>query len=332
MKKRLFGRDPAGRAVEEVTLESAEAAVSVLSLGCIVRDWRIDGPAGSLPVVLGFRSLADYLHHARSHGALVGRVANRTAGSRFTLGGRTWDLMANEGRHHLHGGPGGLGHRIWEMEGDSAAGTVQLAYTSAEGEEGYPGMVDFAVTFHLEGPRLVCEMRGVPDRPTPINLANHNYYNLGGDGTVQDHVLWLAAPDYTPVDAELIPTGEIRAVEGTPLDFREPREIGDTDIDHNLVLDSGRDVRRPSATLYCPRTDVTLALTTAEPAIQVFDAARMEIDAPGLDGRRYGRFAGLCLEAQHFPDSLHRPDWPSIVRTPETPYVQRLDVEIARTR
>jgi aldose 1-epimerase len=331
MKKRLFGRDIAGRAIEEVTLESADAAVSILSLGCIVRDWRIDGAAGSLPVVLGFRSVEDYLHHARSHGALVGRVANRTAGSRFTLDGRTWHLTPNEGPHHLHGGPGGLGHRIWEMEGDSAAGAVRLAYTSAEGEEGYPGTVDFAVTFRLEGATLVCEMVGVPDRPTPINLANHNYYNLGG-GTVQDHVLWLAAPDYTPVDAELIPTGEIRSVEGTPLDFREPREIGDADLDHNLVLDPGRDPAKPSATLSCPRTGATLALTTAEPAIQVFDAARQEIAVPGLDGRRYRHFSGLCLEAQHFPDSLHQPEWPSIVRSPEAPYFQRLAVEIARRR
>ncbi len=330
MKKRQFGRDAAGRAVEEVVLESADAAVSILSLGCIVRDWRIDGPDGSLPMVLGFRSVEDYLHHARSHGALVGRVANRIANARFSLDGKDWDLVPNEGRHQLHGGPGGLGSRIWEMEGDSASGTVQLSYASAEGEEGYPGMVDFAVSFRLEGARLVCEMRGVPDRPTPINLANHSYYNLGGDGTVQDHILWMAAPDYTPVDEDLIPTGEIRSVEETPLDFREPREIGDADIDHNLVLDPGRDVAKPSATVFCPRTEVGLSLVTAEPGLQVFDAARMEIAVPGLDGRHYGRFAGLCLEAQHFPDSLHQPDWPSIIRTPESPYFQRLSVEIAR--
>lgn len=331
MRKRLFGRDTFGRAVEEVTLESADAAVSILSLGCIVRDWRIDGARGSLPVVLGFRTLEDYLHHARAHGALVGRVANRIAGARFELEGRTWDLVPNEGRNQLHGGPGGLGTRIWEMEGDSASGTVQLAYTSADGEEGYPGTVDFAVTYRLEEATLVCEMRGVPDRPTPVNLANHNYYNLGGGGgTVQDHLLWIAASDYTPIDAELIPTGEIRSVEGTPFDFREPREIGDANIDHNLVLDPGRDVAKPSATLFCPRTDVGLALTTAEPAIQVFDAARMEIEVPGLDGAHYGRFAGVCLEAQHFPDSLHQPEWPSIVRTPEAPYFQRLAVAIGR--
>jgi len=330
MRKRLFGRDAAGRAVEEIVLESADAAVAILSYGCIVRDWRIDGPDGSLPMVLGFPRLDDYVHHSRSHGAIVGRVANRTKQSRFVLDGRTYALTANEGPHHLHGGAVGLGSRIWEMEGDSAAGAVHLSYVSADGEQGYPGMADFAVTFRLEGPRLVCEMRGVPDRPTPINLANHNYYNLGGSGQVRDHVLWVDAGAYTPVDDELIPTGEIRSVEGTDLDFRTPREVGDSNLDNNLVLDPDRDRGMPSATVHCPRSGVTLELWTEEPALQVFDAATMTIGVPGHDGQQYGPFAGLCLEAQHFPDSVNHPDWPSIVRTPEEPYFQRLAVEIAR--
>jgi aldose 1-epimerase len=186
------------------------------------------------------------------------------------------------------------------------------------------------VTFRLEGPRLVCEMRGVPDRPTPINLANHNYYNLGGAGQVRDHVLWIAAPDYTPVDAELIPTGEILPVERTALDFTTPREIGDTDLDINLVLDPERDRSKPSATAHCPRTGATLELWTDEPGVQVFDAAKMTIETAGHEGQHYGHFAGLCLEAQHFPDSLHHPEWPSIVRTADDPYFQRLIVGIRR--
>ena len=144
--------------------------------------------------------------------------------------------------------------------------------------------------------------------------------------------MWLAAPDYTPVDADLIPTGEIRPVEGTPLDFREPREIGDADIDHNLVLDPGRDTGQAVGDGVLPADRGGLALVTDEPALQVFDAAQMEIAVPGLDGQRYGRFAGLCLEAQHFPDSLHQPEWPSIIRTPEAPYFQRLAVEIGPRR
>jgi aldose 1-epimerase len=329
MKKRVFGRHD-GRAVEEIVLESADAAVAILSFGCVVRDWRVDGPDGSLPMVLGFPRLDDYLQHARSHGAIVGRVANRTANGRFALGGRTYQVTQNEGPHHLHGGSVGLGRRVWEMEGDGATEAVHLRYASPDGEEGYPGAVEFTATYRLEGPRLVCEMTARPDRPTPVNLAQHSYYNLGGGGEVRDHVLWIDAPDYTPVGADLIPEGEIRSVEGTPLDFTSPRAIGDADLDHNLVLRAGRDRGEPAARVACPRTGRRLELWTDQPGLQVFDAANMVIGAPGLDGRRYGAFAGLCLEAQHFPDSLNRPDWPGIVCSPEDPYVQRLVVEIAR--
>lgn len=331
MKKRLFGRDTAGRAVEEVVIESADAAVSILNLGCIVRDWRIDGTGGgSMPVVLGFPRLEDYLLHARSHGATVGRVANRIRDARFTLEGREYLLTPNEGAHQLHGGPGGLGTRIWRMEVDSAAGVVELAYDSPDGEEGYPGNVAFSVRFRLDGPRLVTEMVGRPDRPTPVNLANHNYYNLAGGGDVRDHVLWIDAAEYTAVDAALIPDGTIRPLEEAGIDFREPREIGDAELDTNFVLDAGRDTAKPSARVECPRTGVRLALWTEEPGLQVFDAFGMTIGTPGHDGRSYGPFAGLCLEAQHFPDSLHHPEWPDIIATPEAPYFQRLMVEIAR--
>jgi aldose 1-epimerase len=330
MKKRLFGRTEDGRAVEEVVLESADAAVAVLSFGCVVRDWRVDGPEGSLPMVLGFPRVEDYERHSRSHGAIVGRVANRIAGSRFTLDGKVWQVTPSEGANSLHGGAVGLGRRIWEMEVDSGTGTVQLAYASPDGEEGYPGAVAFTVTFRLDGPRLVCEMRGRPDRPTPINLANHSYYNLGGRGTVKDHVLWVDADRYTPTGAGLIPTGEIRAVEGTPLDFREPREIGDTVLDQNLVLREGRDAGAPAARVFCPRTGMRLELRTGEPGLQLFDAPEMTIAAPGHEGQSYGPYAGLCLEAQHFPDSMAHEDWPSIVRGPDHPYFQRLEVAIAR--
>jgi aldose 1-epimerase len=329
MKKRLFGRDDAGRPVEQIVLESADGAVSILNYGCIVRDWRIDGPNGSLPMVLGFPRLEDYIHHSRSHGAIVGRVANRTAGARFSLDGLTYDLTPNDGPNHLHGGPLGLGRRIWEMEADTASGLVQLTYASPDGEEGYPGAVDFTVTYRLEGPRLVCEMSGRPDRPTPINLANHNYYNLGGAGVVRDHVLWIDAPQYTPVGPDLIPDGTLRSVEGTDLDFRQPREIDETEIDTNLVLNPARDRSRPVARVECPRTEVSLRLWTEEPGLQVYDAFSMTIDVPGHDGQSYGPYAGLCLEAQHFPDSLHNPEWPTIIRSPEAPYFQRLAVEIS---
>jgi len=334
MKKRLFGRLD-GAPVEEVTLESAAAAVSILNFGCAVRDWRIDGAGGSLPVVLGFPRLEDYVLHARAHGAIAGRVANRTAHGRFDLDGRTWQLTRNDGAHHLHGGAVGLHRRIWAMETDTAAESVHLSFSSPDGEEGYPGQVDFTVVYRLDGPRLICEMTGNPDRPTPINLAQHNYYNLAGAGSVRDHVLAIDAPDFTPVDGEMIPEGVIRSVSGTRLDFTESRSLEEADpdgagYDNNLVLRPGRDPRDPAATLVCPRNGVRLDLWTDEPAIQIYDGAHAPVSVPGHDGQTYGAFAGLCLEAQHFPDSLNNPDWPSIVRSPERPYFQRLSVEIAR--
>lgn len=328
MKKRPFGRTVDDRPVEQVVLESGAAAVSILSLGAIVRDWRIDAPSGSLPMVLGFPTVEAYEQHARSHGALCGRVANRIKNARFTLDGKEYILVANEGSNQLHGGPRGLGGLVWDMEVDGPA--VELRLASPDGDQGFPGAVDFSLRYWLEGPKLVCEMRGHPDRPTPINLANHNYYNLGGSGSVRDHVLRVDAESYTPTDKDLIPLGEIRPVEGTPLDFREPREIGDTRLDQNVVLRPERDMSQPAAWAECPRTGVRLELWTAEPGLQLFDAPEMVIGTPGHDGQSYGPYAGLCLEAQHHPDSVHHPDWPSIIRTPEEPYFQRLEVAIGR--
>jgi aldose 1-epimerase len=173
-------------------------------------------------------------------------------------------------------------------------------------------------------------MAGTPDRPTPIALANHSYYNLGGKGTVKDHLLWVDAQDYTPTDAELIPDGEIRPLADTAFDFSTEREIGDTRLDMNVVLTPGRDRKRPAARAWCPRTEMQLELWTDEPGLQLFDASEMTIAVPGHDGQEYGPFAGFCLEAQHFPDSMNHPEWPSILSTPESPYFQRLVVEIAR--
>ncbi len=337
MKKRRFGRLD-GRDVSEITLESDAAAVSILNWGCVLRDWRVDADGRSLPMALGFPSFEDYERHSRSHGAIVGRVANRTRDARFTLDGREYAVTPNHGpnqRHHIHGGAVGLGKRLWEMEADAAGNAVHLRYHSPDGEEGYPGAVDFAVTYRLEGGRLTCEMAGAPDRPTPINLAHHAYFNLGGGGTVRDHVLWIDAAEYTPLDAESIPTGAIAPVEGTHLDFREPRSIADSDpdrvgIDNNYVLRADRDPAAPAAWATCPRTGRRIEIRTDQPGMQIFNAATMTVGAPGHDGERYGPFAGLCFEAQHFPDAMNHPEWPSIVRTPETPYRQRYVVDIDR--
>jgi aldose 1-epimerase len=334
MKKRMLGRLD-GTAVEEATLQSADAEVTVMGYGAGVRDWRVETGGRSLPMVLGFRALDDYVAHARSHGIIAGRVANRTRSAAFDLDGRSYALTANAGPHHLHGGTIGLGRRIWSLDTDGAAEAVHLAYRSPDGEEGYPGTVDFTVSYRLEGPRLVCEMRGVPDRRTPVNLAQHNYYNLAGGADVRDHELRVAAKAFTVLDEDLLPTGEISPVAGTRYDFTtavsfeesDPERLG---VDVNLVLDPDRDREKPTAEARSAWSELGLRLWTDQPGLQVFNAPRQEIPAPGHDGQRYGPFSGLCLEAQHFPDSLHHSDWPSIISSPEEPYFQRLVVEIGR--
>ncbi len=320
-----------GQPVVEAVLESADARIAIMNYGCVIRDWRVEAQGRAIPCVLGFDSFDPYPEHSKSFGIIAGRVANRTALGRFTLDGQTYQLPINNGPNHLHGGPTGLGKRLWQIDQDDT--TVTLRYHSPDGEMDYPGAVAFEVTFRLDGPALTCDMRAVPDRPTPVNLAQHNYYNLKGQGDIRDHVLQIAASRYTPVDDTQIPTGVIAPVEGTHLDYRAPCRIADRDpdrigADHNLALDDGRGADTPAATARCDETGLGLRIFTDQPGIQLFDAHPMQITVPGHDGEIYGPYGGLCLEAQHFPDSLNNPDWPSIICTPDAPYAQRLVMDI----
>ncbi|MEM9198691.1 MAG: aldose epimerase family protein [Pseudomonadota bacterium] len=327
MKRTTFGRHD-GQEIRDAVLEDGPTRIAVLNYGCVIRDWRLDG----VPMVLGFDGFEAYPAHSPSFGIMAGRVANRIAGGRFILNGATHQLSQNIPPNHLHGGHVGLGRRVWKMEVDSAARAVQLTYRSPEGEEGYPGAVDFAVTFQLRDGRLICDMTGRPDRPTPINLAQHNYYNLAGAGDSRDHRLQVAADRYLPVSAGLIPTGEIAPVDGTMFDFRTARTVAAADPDaighdHNLCLIAGRDPAEPAAELTA--SGRRLRLWTDQPGLQLYTGSKLGPPVPGLDGQRYGPFAGLCLEAQGWPDAVNWPGFPSIIATPEAPYRQRLEVEIA---
>lgn len=332
MTKHVIGTHD-GHQVEEVRLDSGKARVSIMSYGAVIRDWRVPAGGRDVPCVLGFDDFAPYPQHSKSFGIIAGRVANRTARGRFTFDGVEYQLPINNGPNHLHGGPKGLGKVLWAIEEDGTDAVI-LRYHSPDGEMGYPGAVDFEVRFALDGTRLTCDMKGDPDRPTPVNLAQHNYYNLNGSGDILDHRLWIDAPDYTPVDDTQIPTGEILSVEGTPMDFRKPALIGEVDpnregADHNVVLAPGRDPARPAAELASDRTGLRLTMWTDQPGIQLFTAKPMEIGVPGHDHAHYGPFGGVCLEPQHFPDSLNHPEWPSIIATPDDPYRQHLVMDIA---
>jgi len=314
------------RPVCTAVLEDGDVRITLLSLGCITADWRV----GGRPVVLGYADPARYLTDGNSFGIIAGRVANRIAYGRFQLNDRTIQLDCNQPPHHLHGGVRGLGKRNWSMEvaGDRA---VRFTYTSPDGEEGYPGAVDFAVTVTLDRHRLTYTMEAKPDRETPVNLAQHSYYNLAG-GPVWEHELQLAAPAHTPTDDTLIPTGEIVPVAGTRYDFTLSRPLGTADTGHlgtdmNVVLDLARNPKIPAAILRAG--GLQLRLWTGQPGLQLYNAMHLGPTPCGHDGQTYDRFHGLCLEAQHFPDSPNRPEFPSILCSPDAPYRQTLMVEIA---
>lgn len=317
-----------GRPVSEVVLESSHAAVSIMSFGAVIRDWRLDVAGSAKPMVLGYPKFDLYPEHSRAFGTIAGRVANRTARGKFTLDGVEYALPVNNGMNHLHGGPEGLGKQIWDMDPDGTD-CVRLTYRSPDGHMGYPGTVDFAVTYRLVGPRLIIEMEGHADRPTPINLAQHNYYTLGEEAGISQCLLRLDADRYTPVDDTQIPTGEIASVEGTRFDFREakPIEAGEG-IDHNMVLRDGRAFTDVAAEAMNEVNGVTLKLWTDQPGCQFFDASHFDLPMPGLDGIVMKGWPGFCLEPQHFPDSLNQPEWPSIIYGPDRAYRQRLEVEI----
>lgn len=323
--------------VQQCTLVSATGVeIDIINWGAVIRDWRVPATTGQKPrsVVLGFDTFDPYPQHSPYFGAIAGRVANRIANGRFTLAGVDYRLACNNGRHHLHGGPGGFGRILWSLEPDSAANAVELRYTSPDGDEGYPGELQVRVIYRLQDYRLSMEMSALPQRPTPVSLAHHSYFNLDGSAQVGEHELWVNADRYTPLDGELIPTGEILPVAGTMFDFREPRDLRDETgatiaYDINLVLDAQRGPQAPVASVRAPGSGLTLRQWTDQPAVQLFTAGTIDVPVPGLGGRRYGRFCGLCLEAQHFADSVNQPDFPLIIATPETPYRQISAYEIA---
>ncbi|SLN60972.1 Aldose 1-epimerase precursor [Pseudoruegeria aquimaris] len=323
---------PGGGQMQRVVLEEGTQEVCLLSLGVALQDWRIAHGGVDQPVVLGFDDPAAYLRNPNYLGVIVGRVANRIGGARFTLDGEEFILPANEGRNLLHGGGGGLSSRSFAVDLDSRANAARFRYTSPHGEEGFPGRADFEITVALSGGWLRYEMRAMVDRPTPICLAQHAYYNLMGEGPIWDHELYLDGAEWTPVGADLIPTGDIAPLP-PHMDYRDPeimrlRDPQRLGMDGNILLRRARSQAEPAARLRAPN-GLSLALHTDQPAIQAYTANKLAPVTGGLEGRHYAPFGGICLEPQHSPDSVNKPQFPSIIATPETPYLQRLDLHLS---
>jgi aldose 1-epimerase len=273
-------------------------------------------------VVLGFDRVTDYIAPHPAIGAVVGRVANRIAGAQFTLDDTTYALAANDGAHHLHGGWCGLGRVVWDAACVRTADgpAVELRHRSADGAGGYPGNLDVVVLYTLtDANELRIAMTARTDRPTPVNLAHHAYWNLAGHeaGTILDHELQIAADAYTPVDAERIPTGAIETVAGTAFDFRVPRPIA-RGYDHNFVLPGGG--HRFVARAKDPASGRAMEVWTDQPGLQLYTGDALDGSLVGKAGVAYGRHQGFCLETQGFPDAVHHPDWPSVVVRPGHTY------------
>ncbi|MGF0171906.1 aldose epimerase family protein [Streptomyces sp. Marseille-Q5077] len=306
-----FGTLSDGTPVHRWTLERAGLRVRVLSYGGIVQSLEVPDREGhAASVVLGFADLDGYLSHPGPYlGALIGRYANRIAGGRFPLDGLTYALDPNDPPNSLHGGERGFDKRVWEVT--PVEHGVRLSRVSPHGEEGFPGRLEVSATYTLSSDRaLRIAYEAVTDAPTVVNLTNHSYFNLAGagSGNASGHELRLAASRYTPVDADLIPTGSLDEVAGTRFDFRQARKAG-AGYDHNFVLDKGvTGAAEEVAELYDPSTGRALTVATTEPGLQLYTAEHLaEPFAPG---------DGIALETQHFPDSPNRPDFPGTVLRP----------------
>jgi len=293
-------------------LESDRLRARILDYGATLMS--LEAPdAGGRPgdVLLGFDDPERYRGAHPYFGGIVGRYANRIAHGRFELEGRSYELACNDGPHHLHGGVRGFDRVQWR--GEQRGNAVELAYRAADGEEGYPGTLDVKVRYSVEGSTLRIDYLASTDRATVLNLTNHAYFNLAGTGTVHRHEVTIPAKRYVKVDQELIPTGELAAVAGTPFDLNAPRALDDARFDHTFVLDGEVEVSEPES-------GRVLRIATSQPGIQFYSGNLLDGTITGKRGARYEQHAGLCLEPQHFPDSPNRPGFPSTVLRPGQPY------------
>ena len=334
-----FGTMPNGTRIEVFTLTNASGMeVRAINYGAIIASIRVPDRGGKLgDVVLGYDTLDGYLKDTRFFGAVVGRYGNRIARGKFSLEGREYTLAINNAPNHLHGGPNGFNKQVWTASilATGAKGpSVTFTRTSPDGEEGYPGTLQVRVTYTLTDANEVdIQYEATTDKPTVVNLTQHSYFNLmgAGNGPIIDHGLRINADRYTPVDSTLIPTGKIVEVAGTPLDFRSPKFIGaridasDEQIkigggyDHNFVLNRQGTGLAHAVWLNDERTGRSLDVFTTEPGIQFYTGNHLD-GVAGKGGATYSRRSGLCLETQHFPDSPNKPDFPSTIVKPGTPY------------
>jgi len=330
-----FGKTPDGQTVIVYTLENSNSTkVRIITYGATIIELRTRDRSGRLAnIVLGTDSLSHYLNGFPAAASVIGRVANRISNASFTLDGKVYKLVANNGTNHIHGGIKNFSKVVWNgriLKQNNDSATIEMTYQSPDGEEGYPGNLKVSVRYSLtKDNELIIEYEATTDKPTPVNLTNHAYFNLSGFGNVLSQELWLSAQMYTPTDKSLIPTGEIKPVKDTPLDFSKPTPIGARidqlkewpgGYDHNYVLPDWNNELKLFAKAYDPASGRTLEAYTTEPGVQLYTANHLNGQHKGIDGITYVKYGGFCLETQHFPDSLNKTKFPSIILRPNNTY------------
>ncbi|NLW47655.1 MAG: galactose mutarotase [Firmicutes bacterium] len=336
IKQEPFGKINDGKEVTLYTLENDHnMTVKIITFGGTVTSIKVPDQDGKIAdVVFGFNSLPEYLEEHPFFGVIAGRYANRIAKGRFTLNGNEYNLAVNDGENHLHGGIVGFDKVVWDgsiIQTDQVVG-VNLVYLSKDGEEGYPGNLRTTVKYLLNNQNeLAIEYEAVTDKPTVVNLTNHSYFNLSGEGSgkILEHEILINADRYTVVDEGLIPTGELKAVKNTPFDFTIASPIGKhidelgLGYDHNYVLNKNGNELSLAAKVYDPKSQRKMAVYTTTPGMQFYTGNNLKGDRQGKTGQTYGKHEGFCLETQHFPDSPNHPEFPTTRLNPGETYRQK---------
>lgn len=330
MKKEIFGKLPNGQTVEQFALTNTNGIIcKLLNYGVTISSLEVPDAKGNLAnIILGFDNLEGYLQNT-FFGSVCGRTANRIGGAKFSLDGKTYKLAANEGENQLHGGVRGFDKQLWRTEEKS--GGAEFSYLSRDGEEGFPGNLEAKVLVTLSDKNeFRLDYSATTDKPTAVNLTSHGYFNLACSGDVLNHEVLVAADSYTPTDAKLIPTGEIKSVKGTAMDFTTPKTIGSQikkfsevsgGYDCNFVVNGGAQNLALAARVREPKSGRILEAWTTQPGVQFYTANHFN-GIVGRNGARHEKFSAFCLETQHFPDSVNKPNFPPMILRPGEIYRQ----------
>ncbi|MFW6140377.1 MAG: aldose epimerase family protein [Acidobacteriota bacterium] len=335
LEKKEFGTMPDGQKIDLYILSNPNGMkAKITNYGAILVSLIVPDKNGELTdITLGYDNLEGYLKETPYFGATVGRYANRIKNGKFTLNGVEYQLTKNDNDNHLHGGIKGFDKKIWNAESFEKEDSVgiSLSYLNPDGEEGYPGNLSCTVIYTLtKNNELKIDYEAQTDKATPVNLTHHSYFNLEGQGSsdILDHILYLNAEKYTPVDSELMPTGEILPVKGTPFDFTSPRAVGERidkvpgGYDHNFVLNGKKGTLKLAARVTEPHKGRVMEIHTTDPGIQFYSGNFLDGSITGKSGNTYEKHYGFCLELQRFPDSPNQPVFPSTILEPGEKYTK----------